>query len=84
MTKKQVGEESVYSAYTYFHIAVHHQRKSGQELKQGRIQEAGADAEDTILSMACLLSLLSYRIRDGLPRGGPTHNGLHPLPVITN
>ena len=28
-----------------FHIAVHHQRKSGQELTQGRNLEAGADAE---------------------------------------
>jgi hypothetical protein len=36
LTKKQVGEETVYSAYT-FHIAVDHQRMSGQE--------AGADAE---------------------------------------
>ena len=38
MTKKQVGEERVYSAYI-FHIAVHHQRKSGLELKQVRKQE---------------------------------------------
>jgi hypothetical protein len=38
MTKKQVGEERVYSAYT-FHIAVHHQRMSGLELKQVRKQE---------------------------------------------
>jgi hypothetical protein len=44
MTKKQVGEERVYSAYT-FHTAVHHQRKSGQELTQGRNLEAGADVE---------------------------------------
>jgi hypothetical protein len=42
MTKKQVGEERVYSSYTS-HIAVHHQRRSGQELKQ--VKEAGADAE---------------------------------------
>jgi hypothetical protein len=38
MTKKQVGEERVYSAYI-FHIAVYHQRKSGLELKQVRKQE---------------------------------------------
>jgi hypothetical protein len=41
MTIKQAGEERVYSAYTSI-FAVHHQRKSGQELKQGRIMEAGA------------------------------------------
>jgi hypothetical protein len=35
MTKNQVEEERVYSAYT-FHIAVHHQRKSGLELKKVR------------------------------------------------
>ena len=38
MTKKHVGEERVYLAYT-FHIAVHHQRKPGLELTQGRKQE---------------------------------------------
>jgi hypothetical protein len=38
MTKNQVGEERVYSAYT-FHIAVHHQGKSGLELKQAKNQE---------------------------------------------
>ena len=38
MTKKQVGEERVYSAYT-FHIAVNHQRMSGLELRQVRKQE---------------------------------------------
>jgi hypothetical protein len=38
MTKKQVGEERVYSAYI-FHIAVNHQRLSGLELKQFRKQE---------------------------------------------
>jgi hypothetical protein len=30
----------------HFHIAVEHQRKSGQELKWGKNLEAGADAED--------------------------------------
>ena len=38
MTKKQVGEERVYSAYT-FHIAVDHHMMSGMELKQVRKQE---------------------------------------------
>ena len=28
-----------------FHISLHHQRKSGQELKQGRTLPAGPDAE---------------------------------------
>jgi hypothetical protein len=42
MTKKQVGEER---ALLTLHIAVHHQRKSGLELTQGRNLEAEADAE---------------------------------------
>jgi hypothetical protein len=36
MTKKQVGEERIYSTYTSI---VPHQRKSGLELKQVRKQE---------------------------------------------
>jgi hypothetical protein len=43
MTKKQVGEERVYSASAS--TLVQHQRKSGQGLTQGRNLEAGADAE---------------------------------------
>jgi hypothetical protein len=38
MTKKQVGEERVYSAYT-FHIAVDHQRMPGLELNHVRKQK---------------------------------------------
>jgi hypothetical protein len=38
MTKKQVGEERVYSAFT-FHIAVDPQRKLELGPKQGRKQE---------------------------------------------
>jgi hypothetical protein len=38
MTKQQVVEERVYSAYT-FYIAIDHQRRSGLELKQARKQE---------------------------------------------
>jgi hypothetical protein len=41
MTKKQVGEERVYSAYT---STLEFRTGTGQELMQGRILEAGADA----------------------------------------
>jgi hypothetical protein len=48
----------------HFHIAVHHQKKSGQELTQGRNLEAGADGEawrDAVL-LACfsLLAQLAF------------------------
>jgi hypothetical protein len=77
MTKKQVGEERVYSAYT-FHIAVHHQRKSGLELKQGRKQELMQEAWRDVtywLASPGLLSLHSYRTQDYQPRDGTTHKG---------
>jgi hypothetical protein len=81
MTKKQVGEERVYSAYI-FHIVVHHQRMSGLELKQVRKQELKQKPwRDVLYWLASpgLLSLLSYRIQDSQPRDGPTHKG--PLPL---
>jgi hypothetical protein len=83
MTKKQVGEERVYSAYT-FHIAVHHQRKLGRELKQVRKQELMQKSWRDVtywLASPGLLSLLSYRAQ--------YYQGWHhPLwtlpPLITN
>jgi len=85
MTKKQVGEERVYSAYT-FHTAVHHQRKSGLELKQVRKQELLQRPWRDVtywLPSPALLSLLSYRTQDHQPRDGTTHNGLGPPYLIT-
>jgi hypothetical protein len=81
MTMKQVEEERVYSAHT-FHIAVHHQRKSGLELKQVRKQELMQRPWRNAtcwLASPGLLSLLSYRTQDYQPRDGTTHNGLSPL-----
>jgi hypothetical protein len=43
MTKTSWGGKGLFSLH--FHIAVHHQRQSGQELKQGKNLEARADAE---------------------------------------
>jgi hypothetical protein len=60
MTKKQVGEERVYSAYTSI------PRKSGLELKQVRKQELMQRPWRDILywlSSPGLLSLLSYRTK---------------------
>jgi hypothetical protein len=77
MTKKQVGEKRVYSAYTSY-TAVQHKRKSGQELKQVRKQELMQKLWRDVLywlASSDLLSLLSYRTQDYQPRGGTTHNG---------
>ena len=77
MTKKQIGEERVYSAYT-FHIAVNHQRKSGFALKQvGKqelMQRPWRDVTSWLASSG-LLSLLSYRTQDYQPRDVIIHNG---------
>lgn len=50
----KVGSKSV-----HFHITVHHQRTSGQELKLGSDLEAGADAE--VMGKCCLLAFLVHR-----------------------
>jgi hypothetical protein len=78
MTKKQVGEERVYSAYTS-HTAVDHQRKSGLQLKQVRKQELmqrpWRDVLDWFASPG-LLSLLSYRTKTTSPGMVPPTRGL--------
>jgi hypothetical protein len=65
MIKQQVGEERVFSAYT-FHIALRHQRKSGLELKHFRKQELMQRPWRDVpywLASPGLLSFLSYRTR---------------------
>jgi hypothetical protein len=81
MTKKQVGEERVYSSYTS-HTAVDHQRRSEPELKQVRKQELIQRTWRDVtywLASPDLLSLLSYRLQDYQPRDGTTHKGTYPL-----
>jgi hypothetical protein len=55
---KRLGQEASWGGKglfrIHFHIAVHHQAKSGQELKQGRNLEAGVDAEAN--EECCLLA----------------------------
>jgi hypothetical protein len=84
MTKKQVEEERVYSAYT-FHIAVNHQRMSGLELKQVRKQKLMQRPwRDVLYWLASpgLLSLLSYRTKTTSPEMAPPTRG--PPHLITN
>jgi len=75
MTKKQVGEERVYSAYTST-IAVHHHRKSRLELKQVRMlelmQRSWRDVTYWLACSACFL-IEPKAISPGMvpPRRGP-------------
>ena len=81
MTKKQVGEQRVYSAYI-FHIAVNHQRMSELELKQARKQELMQRPwRDVLYWLASpgLLSLLSYRTKNTSPEMVPPTRGPSPL-----
>jgi hypothetical protein len=72
----------------HFHIAVHHQRTSGLELKQVRKQELMQRPWRDVpywLASPGLLSLFSYRTQDYQPKDGTTHNGWALSPIlITN
>ena len=85
MTKKQVGEERVYSAYTSILLFITKEVRTGTQAGQN----VGADAQavERCSLLACfhwlaspgLLNLLSYRTQDYQPRDGPTHKGPFPL-----
>jgi hypothetical protein len=79
VTKNQVGE-GLFGLH--FPVAVHHQWKSGLELKQARkqvlMQRSGRDVPYWLASPD-LLSMLSYRTQDYQPREGTIHKGPFPL-----
>jgi hypothetical protein len=80
MTKKQVGEERVYSAHTSILLFFTKEVRTGTQAGQ----EAGADAEavEGCSLLACLLWLAQPSLlqnQDYQPRDGPTHKGPFPL-----
>jgi hypothetical protein len=89
MTKKQVGEELVYSVYTSTFLFFT-KYESGQDLSQDRNLEAEGNNAETMKCAACwlaspgLLSLLSYRSQDHNPNDGSNNNGLYSTLLITN
>jgi hypothetical protein len=79
MTKKQVGEERVYSAYTCILLFItkgSQDRNSprAETWRQELMERPWRDATYCLASPD-LLSLLSYRIQDYQPRDGTTHSG---------
>jgi len=72
----------------HFHITVHHQRRSGQELKQDRNLEAEAEAEAMItglLLMACSACFLIEQKTTSLGRAQSTMGwALHHQSLIKN
>jgi hypothetical protein len=80
MTKKHLGRKGFIQLT--LHVAIHHQRKSGLELKQVRKQELMQKPWRVALywfASTGLLSLLSYRTQDYQPRDVTTHKGPSPL-----
>jgi hypothetical protein len=95
MTKKQVGEERVYSAYTSILLFITKEVRTGtqeqetlsqsrnwkQVRKQELMQRPWRDVSYW-LSSPGLLNLLSYRTRTTSPEMAPPTRG--PPPLITN
>jgi hypothetical protein len=82
ITKKQVGEERVYSAYTSKLLFI---TKGSQDRNWNRARTWRKEpmqrpwrAVTYWLVPHGLLSLISYRTQDHQPRVGSTHNGLGP------
>jgi hypothetical protein len=79
MTKKQVGEKRVYSAYTSTLLFIT-KGSQGRSLnragtrRQGLMQKPCRGTAYWIASLG-LLSLLYYRVQDHQSRDGTTHNG---------
>ena len=70
--KASWGGKSLFSLY--FHIAINHQRKAGQELKQGRKLEADTEAMEGAaywLTPHGLLSQISYGTQDHQAKVSP-------------
>jgi hypothetical protein len=80
MTKKQVREERVYSAYTSSLVFITNGSEDWnpkQVRKQKLMQRPWRDFPSLLASRG-LLNLLSYRTRDYQPRDGTTHKGTSP------
>jgi hypothetical protein len=78
ITKRQVGEERVYSAYTFTLLFITKGCQDWNSRKQELLQRPWRDVIYWLASPG-LLSLLSYRTQDYQPRDGTTHKGTSPL-----
>jgi hypothetical protein len=83
MTKKQVGEEKVYSAYTSTLLFITKGSQDRNSHRAGTWREEMMGVAAYWLASPALLSLLSYRTQNHQPRDGTTHNGpFHPQSLI--
>jgi hypothetical protein len=76
--RSKLGRKGFIQFSLHFQVAIHHQRKSGLELKQVRkqelIQRPWRDVPYWLASPGS-----PYRTQDYQPRDGTTHNGPSPL-----
>jgi hypothetical protein len=78
MTKKQVGEERVYLAYTSTSLLITDRNRTGQD-------RTGTQAGPEPRGGVPLTAQYAFLQNPGLPaQGGPTLNGLGPPLSITN
>jgi hypothetical protein len=81
MTKKQVGEERVYLAYTSILLFITKEVRTGTQAGQELMQRPWRDVPYWLASPG-LLSLLSYKTKTTSPEIAPPTRG--PPPLITN
>jgi hypothetical protein len=80
MTKKQVGEERVYSAYSSTLLFITKKVRTGTQA--GQEAEADAEAMEGCYLLACFSWLAVFSLiepRNYQPRDGTTHKGPCPL-----
>jgi hypothetical protein len=80
MTKKQVGEKRVYSAYTSILLFITKEVRTGA--KAGLKAGADAEAMEGCSLLACfpwLVQPVLLQNQDYQPRDGTTHKGTSPL-----
>ena len=81
MTKKQVGEERIYSAYisTLLFITKGSWDWNSKQVRKQELMQRPWMGVTYWLASPGLLSLLYYRTQYGQPRDGPTHKRSFPL-----
>jgi hypothetical protein len=87
MFKRQIGEKSIYLAYTSTLLFIKGSQdrnwKRAGSWRQELMQKPWRGAASWLAPHG-LLSLLSYRTQDHQLRGGTTHNGLGPSLLISS
>ena len=80
MTKKQVGEERIYLAYTSILLFITKEVRTGtQKVRKQELMQRPWRDDPYWLASPGLLSLFSYRTQDYQPKDGTTHKGTPPL-----